>query len=261
MSPDERTEKTAAVFSEQTLYQCKQVADTYDEAFASLLLLQYDLKVLAEWFDKPGRLLDLGCGTGRAMLAFGRRGYDVTGVDLSPAMLVRAREKLDAAGLTNAKLVEGNLADLPMDKLAPPYDYACCNFATLDHVRGRENRARFLSRTRSLLAPGGQFVFHVQNLFYNLHTFHLPFILTGAGRWLIGRGELGDQIFWWYSGKMWVTLHAFRPREIEQAVADAGLELMEIRYLNKACSGPLEGERYCAWRSHGFIVRCRRPPG
>ena len=59
----------------------------------------------------------------------------------------------------------------------------------------------------------------------------------------------------------WVILHAFRPREIKQLVTDAGLELMEIRHLNKACSGPLEGERCRGWRSHGFIVRCRRPPG
>ena len=258
MSSDEQPPKTLPVFAAQTLYT-KQVAEKYDADFAQLQLLQYDLKVLAEWFDKPGRLLDLGCGTGRAMLPFGRRGFDVTGVDLSPAMLARAREKLDAAGLTQAKLVEGNLANLPMDKLSPPYDYACCNFATIDHIRGRENRARLLSRTRDLLAPGGQFVFNVQNLLYNLLTVHLPFILTGVARWLIGRGEFGDQVFWWYSGKRWVILHAYRLREVEQAVADAGLELMEIRYLNKACTGPLEGERCRAWRSHSFIVRCRRP--
>jgi hypothetical protein len=78
---------------------------------------------------------------------------------------------------------------------------------------------------------------------------------------LIGRGEFGDQVFWRYSGMKWLTHHAFRPREIEKLVAGAGLELMEIRYLNKACSGPLEGERCRAWRSNGFMVRCRRPRG
>jgi hypothetical protein len=124
MSPDEQTEKAVPAFAEQRVY-CKEVADTYDKAFAPLLLLQYDLLLLLQWFAKPGRVLDLGCGTGRAMLALGQCGYDVTGVDLSPSMLARAREKLDAEGLTNAKLVEGNLADLPMDKLAPPYELLC----------------------------------------------------------------------------------------------------------------------------------------
>jgi len=260
MSSDNRTDKAVPPCVER-MVQRKDIADTYDETFARNPLLQYDLALLTEWFDKPGRLLDLGCGTGRTMLVFGQRGCDVTGVDLSPPMLARAREKLDAAGLTKARLFEGNISDLPMDKLDPPYDYACCLFATLGYVQGPENRVRALSQARSLLAPGGQYVFHVQNLLYNLPSLHLPFILTGVGRWMIGRGEIGDQVFWRYRGMKWVILHAFRPRELEKLVASAGLDLMEIRHLNKSCSGPLEGERCRAWRSHGFIIRCRRPRG
>ncbi|MGI9023493.1 MAG: class I SAM-dependent DNA methyltransferase [Acidimicrobiales bacterium] len=38
-------------------------------------------------------VLDAGCGTGRVGAELARRGYDVTGVDLDPAMLARAREK------------------------------------------------------------------------------------------------------------------------------------------------------------------------
>jgi SAM-dependent methyltransferase len=258
MSPDERTEGSVPPRAERIFYS-KPIADAYDEDALRIPLLQNDLALVAEWFDKPGRLLDLGCGTGRAMCAFGQRGFQVTGVDLSRPMLALAREKLDAAGLKEAVLVEGNIADLPMDKLRPPYDYACCLFATLGFVLGRENRLRAVSQVRSLLAPGGQYVFHAQNLLYNIPSLHLPFILTGLGRWLIGRGEFGDQVFWRYSGMKWLTHHAFRPREIEKLVAGAGLELMEIRYLNKACSGPLEGERCRAWRSNGFMVRCRRP--
>jgi len=39
------------------------------------------------------RILDLGCGTGRHAIEFARRGFDVTGVDFSEAMLTRARER------------------------------------------------------------------------------------------------------------------------------------------------------------------------
>ncbi|MDD5507522.1 MAG: class I SAM-dependent methyltransferase [Bacteroidales bacterium] len=43
--------------------------------------------------DKVTRILDIGCGTGRHTLELTRRGYRVTGVDLSESLLNRAREK------------------------------------------------------------------------------------------------------------------------------------------------------------------------
>jgi ubiquinone/menaquinone biosynthesis C-methylase UbiE len=43
--------------------------------------------------DRKCRILDVGCGTGRHALELAKRGYSVTGVDLSENMLNRAREK------------------------------------------------------------------------------------------------------------------------------------------------------------------------
>ena len=241
------------------MVRCDRIADTYDQTFAAYQLLQYDHQVLLGWFDKLGRLIDLGCGTGRTLVEFGRRGFDVTGVDLAPRMLQISREKLDAAGLPGVKLLEGSIADLPLDRLSPPYDYAVCLGATLGYVRGYANRVRAVRQAGALLAPGGQYVFHVQNLLFNLRTPALPFIATGLLKWAVGRGEIGDQVLWRYRGLKWVYMHAFTPGEIERLVRDAGLELVEVHCLRKKCGGPLEGERRRFWRSHGFIVRCRRP--
>jgi len=44
-------------------------------------------------YDKNIRILDIGCGTGRHSIELAKRGYSVTGVDLSNSMLKRAREK------------------------------------------------------------------------------------------------------------------------------------------------------------------------
>ena len=54
----------------------------------------------------PGasRLLDLACGTGESLLPFLRRGYEVTGCDLSPAMLDLAREKAPGVRLVQADI-------------------------------------------------------------------------------------------------------------------------------------------------------------
>lgn len=49
--------------------------------------------------DKSRRILDIGCGTGRHAIELTRRGYSITGVDLSSAQLQLAREKATAMNL------------------------------------------------------------------------------------------------------------------------------------------------------------------
>ncbi|EKQ53369.1 MAG: methylase involved in ubiquinone/menaquinone biosynthesis [Methanobacterium sp. Maddingley MBC34] len=50
-------------------------------------------------YDKGCRILDVGCGTGRHAIELAKRGYSVTGVDLSENMLNKAREKAIDAGV------------------------------------------------------------------------------------------------------------------------------------------------------------------
>ena len=51
-------------------------------------------------FDKSLKILDVGCGTGRHAIELTKRGYNVTGIDLSEAQLKRAKEKAKAEKLT-----------------------------------------------------------------------------------------------------------------------------------------------------------------
>ena len=44
-------------------------------------------------FNKSLKILDVGCGTGRHAIELSKRGYKITGVDLSDSQLARAREK------------------------------------------------------------------------------------------------------------------------------------------------------------------------
>jgi len=44
-------------------------------------------------FDKSLKILDVGCGTGRHAIELSKRGYNVTGIDLSESQLKRAKEK------------------------------------------------------------------------------------------------------------------------------------------------------------------------
>lgn len=66
-----------------------------------------------------GRVLELGCGTGRISLPLGRAGIPLVGIDRSAPMLVRARRRVARSRLAgHVQLVRGDIRSLPV--LSPP---------------------------------------------------------------------------------------------------------------------------------------------
>ena len=69
-----------------------------------------DMERLTKIFNENGvqRVLDLGCGTGRHLLFFSKKGFDVYGLDKSPKGLEIAKNWLDeeklSAKLTNQRI-------------------------------------------------------------------------------------------------------------------------------------------------------------
>lgn len=63
-------------------------------------------------FNHSSRILDIACGTGRHAIELARRGYSVTGVDLSESMLARAREKARQAG-SELEFIQADARALP----------------------------------------------------------------------------------------------------------------------------------------------------
>lgn len=50
-------------------------------------------------YNKELKIIDIGCGTGRHTIELTKRGYNVTGIDLSESLLKKAREKAAAQNL------------------------------------------------------------------------------------------------------------------------------------------------------------------
>ena len=109
-------------------------------------------------------VLEVGCGTGSVTQRLGQRGYQVTGVDASPAMLAKAREKL---GLS-VQLLQARLPDPALPDLGP-YDAAICCFDVVNYFVDEGQLARVFAQVRSALRPGGMFIFDV-NTQYKLET-------------------------------------------------------------------------------------------
>ena len=64
--------------------------------------------------DKSIKMIDIGCGTGRHAIELTKRGYHVTGVDLSASQLKRAREKAKEQGL-QIDFQKHDARDLPFE--------------------------------------------------------------------------------------------------------------------------------------------------
>src|SRR5437899_1128836 len=88
-----------------------ELARAYDAHLADSPLPRIDVPFVTRHFSQPGELVDLGCGTGRLLIPFARRGFRTLGIDLSEGMLHVARERAAAAGI-DIQLLKANLVDL-----------------------------------------------------------------------------------------------------------------------------------------------------
>ena len=96
---------------------------------------------------KPGVALDAACGTGRHAVLLAAAGWNVIGVDATPAMLDRAREKLPEGSFR-----AGRLEALPVEKGS--VDLVVCGLA-LTHA---EDLTPVFAEFARVLRPGGQLI-------------------------------------------------------------------------------------------------------
>jgi SAM-dependent methyltransferase len=101
----------------------------------------------------PGPLLDIGCGAGSNALWLARRGFTVTGLDISPGAIAAAQRRAKASGLS-VVFLEGDALALPFGRgtFRAVTDIGC--FHTLP-VNLRE---RYVKEVHRVLRPGGTYL-------------------------------------------------------------------------------------------------------
>lgn len=106
--------------------------------------------------DTSGRVLDLGCGSGRLVAALAEAGYSVDGIDVEERVVALGRRILARRGL-DARLLAGDVYDPTLPIAAGGYDVVVCT-EVLEHVGPWRE---LLARGGELLRPGGTLIVSV----------------------------------------------------------------------------------------------------
>jgi SAM-dependent methyltransferase len=141
-----------------TRYAFDRVAPTYDRSNAANRTLcdmrARTLGLLDDLVPRGARVLNLGCGPGTDEEHLAARGYQVTAIDWSPAMVREARRRVASASLAQQVDVK-ELGIHELDQLDATFDAAVSNLGPLNCVPDLGVAARLIA---DRLRPGGVLV-------------------------------------------------------------------------------------------------------
>lgn len=148
-------------------------AETYDnEEFTKGTMGECDFIEEEIAHDRTVRILDVGCGTGRHSIELARRGYSVTGIDLSESQLERARLKTSEQSLK----IDFQKHDARSPHFSNAFDMVimlCEGGFSL--METDEMNFRILQNAANALRPHGKFIFNTLNglfpLFHSVKDF------------------------------------------------------------------------------------------
>lgn len=103
---------------------------------------------------KPCKTIDMGCGAGNYAIYLASRGFDVTGIDISPAAIKIARENAKKKGVKANFLAADVLGDL--DEVRETFDFAY-DWELLHHIFP-DKRKKYVQNVHKILNPGGKYL-------------------------------------------------------------------------------------------------------
>lgn len=148
----------------------KQFAYVYDHLMSDA---PYDQWIDYLLFEKEKhhvsgkRVLDLACGTGELSVRLAKKGFDVTGVDISAHMLTVARNKAMEQRVA-LELYEQDMSQL---EGLPTYDIIAIFCDSLNYLQTTDQVKQTFKHVYRHLEEGGLFLFDVHSIYQMIHCF------------------------------------------------------------------------------------------
>jgi 2-polyprenyl-3-methyl-5-hydroxy-6-metoxy-1,4-benzoquinol methylase len=190
------------------------------EALVSLLAL-----------PPEGRILDLACGYGRIAVPLARRGFQVTGLDLSEPLLAIARERAAQAGVT-VEWRRADMRDIPSE-WSGQFDAVISIWNSFGYFADDHENQRVLAGAAQALKPGGRLLIDVSNRDRVVSTYRARdwderdgLVLLQERAFDPVRGLNRTDLTWYEAGQrrqVQFAVRLYTPTELTRMVAAAGL--------------------------------------
>ena len=183
------------------------------------------------------RLLDLACGQGWLTIPLAQRGFHVTGFDLSAALLTRAEQAANQAGV-RIERVRGDMRDLPREWTGC-FEYVTLILSEFGCFSNKSENQRVLGEAARVLKAEGRFLLDIvvnrDGLILHGETRDC---LEGDGFFVSVQGSLDllsgihQRVFhWYYQGQRHETkwqIHAYTPPEVAHMLEKAGFQVLAV---------------------------------
>ena len=156
------------------------VGADYDDISALISSVLYSFGI------SQGKILDLACGTGEITQRFCKLGFDITGLDLSGNMLLKAREKC------SAKFIKGDMTDFSFKE---KFSAVICTLDSINHLESIDKIKKAFDCVYKCLDATGLFIFDMNSVYKHREILaDNSFVYENSDCFLSWRNEYDEEL-------------------------------------------------------------------